>query len=114
MLREQMAEELFYEDWDAESGYAYANASNGYWGEQDEFLKDHYRKRAGIVLNLFRAEVEKLTVIDDEELAKLWKQAQQETANPMCHLDATEMMMELERDTQLQHTKKQLLDLMGE
>ena len=63
MLREQMAEELFYEDWDAESGYAYANAPNGYWGEQDELLKDHYRKRAGIVTNLFRAEVEKLTVI---------------------------------------------------
>jgi len=70
MFKEQVAEELFYEDWDAESGYAYANAPNGYWGEQDELLKDHYRKRAGIVTNLFRAEVEKLVVIGDDEIMK--------------------------------------------
>ena len=57
MLREQMAEELFYEDWDAESGYAYANALNGYWGEQDELLKDHYHKRASKLINLFKTEV---------------------------------------------------------
>jgi hypothetical protein len=51
-LREEIAKELFWTDWDDESGYAYANASNGYWENQDELLHGHYLKRADQILAL--------------------------------------------------------------
>ena len=55
------------------------------------------------ILNLFKAEVDKLTVIDDMS-EKLWDKS----------YDSIEDMVSVALKIQLQHTKKQLLDLMGE
>jgi len=60
------------------------------------------------ILNLFKAEVDKLTVIDDEEIEKLW--LEYEEKYPMQDVAWDGYLLE----HYLQHTKKQLLDLMGE
>ncbi len=52
-LREQIAEELFFQDWDEENGFAMANATNGNWEDQkDEWFRDHYYKRSDSLISL--------------------------------------------------------------
>jgi len=86
-----------------------------YGSEDYPSTEKRYLLLAQAILNLFKAEVDKLTVIDDEEFkAELLKyyigicqtnppQMPNQTDTIWCCLKA-----------QLQHTKKQLLDLMGE
>ncbi len=60
------------------------------------------------ILNLFKAEVDKLTVISWERIRMvLQEQDKQDQRDPMFRLESI-------AESQLQHTKKQLLDLMGE
>lgn len=63
----------------------------------------YYGGLAEKILNLFKAEVDKLTVIDDRA----------ETMY-LTTCDYDKDFRWLKREAQLQHTKKQLLDLMGE
>ena len=77
----------------------------------DKRQEAHYTLRntsLAQILNLFKSEVDKLTVIDDEEIKEVekgWFDA--------LHKDRDEPERLLVQ-AQLQHTKKQLLDLMGE
>ena len=58
------------------------------------------------ILNLFKAEVDKLTVIDDDER---WEHFNNSGLIEEEHWNTNSLI-----EAQLQHTKKQLLDLMGE
>jgi len=63
------------------------------------------------ILNLFKAEIDKLTVIDYEEIS----QSIREAISRQVWVDITvKQRYEAIADAQLQDTKKQLLDLMGE
>jgi len=57
-------------------------------------------KALGVILNLFKAEVDKLTVMDGERVSAIWGIVSGRS-------DAQRMV-----GAQLQYTKKQLLDLM--
>jgi len=77
--------------------------------------KDEVANLAQEILNLFKEVVDKLTVMDDEELRNHL------TVNDCLNLydeegiiGLVEKVRDVSREAQLQHTKKQLLDLMGE
>ena len=69
--------------------------------------KDEVANLAQEILNLFKAEVEKLTAIDDVEISNI-KAARSRARYP------TDTNEELIVKAQLQHDKQTLLDLMGE
>jgi len=108
MLKEQVAEELFFQDWDEENGFAINNASNGCWEEQtDEWFRNHYYKRVGAILNLFKAEVDKLTVIDDGDKFNVSLISKYDYKSVKDVIDEACIW-------QVDAIRKQLLDLMGE
>lgn len=68
-LREEMAQELHYHDWDCEVSMAYNYGTSGIWDEQDDVLKEYYLKQADQILSLILKHLEeKLTVIGDATL----------------------------------------------
>jgi len=106
MLKEQVAE-LLYADGD--------NLPINGWHYLNHISKDIYRLKAGQILNLFKSEVDKLAVMDDEELRNHL------TVNDCLNLydeegiiGLVEKVRDVSREAQLQDIKKQLYDLMGE
>ncbi len=64
-------------------------------------ISEKYLREAQIALNLFKAEVDKLTVVDDEAIHKITGAV-------------FDLHHEQIAEAQFQHTKKQLLDIMGD
>ncbi len=82
------------------------------YSELPDNVKEYDRIEATPVLNLFKAEIDKLTVIDDEEIIKLtshWNPI----PNRLEGITPETIKLTLFQSvgqTQLQHTKKQLLE----
>jgi len=70
-LREQIGRELFWIDWDEESGYAYSRSTNGDWDEQDEYLHNHYISRAQSIFIIFLQSLKNIKPLGDEEIDKI-------------------------------------------
>ena len=71
---------------------------------------------ANRIISLFKAEVDKLTVIDDEEIIKLaahWNPIPNRLEGITPEVIKLRLFQSV-RKAQLQHDKKTLLDLMGE
>ena len=90
MLKEKMAEQII----------RLFNALDDHASDKKALARD-WENYLGEILNLFKPLLDKLTVIDDEEIAKaVWGEWNAE------HLRVAQ--------AQLQHDKQTLLDLMGE
>jgi len=103
MLKEQVAEILRQEV------IEYEKAWRGEPCLKPETLVDQ-------ILNLFKAEVDKLTVMDNEEL--VLEEIRTPTGDNIGGYPVVQVTKEIDitatLNKQLQHTKKELLDLMGE
>jgi copper chaperone CopZ len=104
MLKEQVAEILIQNDpRTCVKVYRYVLSGaqiNESYNEGRKAIKE-LKGVAQEILNLFKAEVDKLTVIEDKEITR--------HELPDGDYDITGLCQ-----AQLQHTKKQILDLMGE
>jgi len=93
MLKEQVAELL---NW-----YGQANPYIDWHSEGNDGTKNYRREQAKDFLNLFKSVVDKLTVIDDEQIENSWQ-----------GIELLDDFTAIAK-SQLQHTKNEL-DLMGE
>ena len=61
-VREKIARELHFLDWDKEVGMAYRHGDSGDWDEQDDYLHSHYFELADQILS-----IEGLAILDDDQ-----------------------------------------------
>ncbi len=66
-LREEIARELHFHDWDCEVSMAYNYGTSGYYDEQDDYLKEFYLKQADQILSLSRLD-QYVLLADDQTL----------------------------------------------
>jgi hypothetical protein len=99
-LREKIAGELFWMDWDEESGYAYRQATNGYWEEQDEMLHKYYLRRVDQILSLIEPLIEEAKKQEMERIAKAYEGEWYSVTDTYCPQWLVEIRQALEQGEQ--------------
>ena len=78
--------------------------------DAERIIKQERKEQEGQILNLFKSEVDKLTLATEESISENIQQKTKKWSivNPAFIEDISDIAIK----TQLQHTKKQLLDIM--